>query len=105
MSPKGYEESEDKIIFVHDDDNDADKVYVVGNFMDWTSEDEEWEMEFNKDKNRWELFIDKKIISGLEVVFYEFTFIVDGEWLDADRESDNVIHCPGYGYRYVIKNL
>ena len=105
MSPKGYEESEDKVIFIHDDDKDADKVYVVGNFMGWKSEDDEWEMDYMKDKDRWELAVDKTIISDSKVGFYEFTFIVDGGWLDADKESDNVIYCTGYGYRYKIENL
>lgn len=105
MTSRGYEKREDKILFLHHDDKSADDVYVVGNFMGWKAEDDNWKMDFNPEKDRWELFVDIETIKKSDIGFYEFTFIVDGEWLDADKESDNVIHCPGYGYRYNIDNI
>ncbi|MFW6376087.1 MAG: glycogen-binding domain-containing protein [Thermoplasmatota archaeon] len=104
MTSKGYEVKEDKILFIHDND-DADEVYVVGNFMGWKEKDDEWKMDYNSGRSRWELLVDIETIRKSNVGFYEFTFIVDGEWIDADKDSDNVIHCPGYGYRYKIDDI
>jgi hypothetical protein len=38
----------------------------------------------------------------IEGYFYEFTFSVDGELIDANKEAPNLNYCPGYGYRYLL---
>ncbi len=96
---KGYEEKEDKIVFILEDNSKAEEVYVVGNFMGWEAEKEGWKMSYDEKEEEWRLEKGKK---NLNERFNEFTFIVDGEWLDADEDAENVIHCAGYGYRYTI---
>ncbi len=96
---KGYQKKGDRIIFILEDHSDAEEVYVVGNFMGWESEEEDWKMTYDEDGSKWKLEVGEE---KLKESFNEFTFIVDGEWLDADRDAENVIHCSGYGYRYTI---
>jgi len=77
-------------------------IYVSGNFNDWTTDSEEWKMNFDSNEQRWKL---KKPIRDIRAYgnFLEFTFRVDGKLKDADRSVEHVIFCSGYGYRYVIK--
>ena len=92
-------------MFYLENNEDADEVYVVGNFMGWKGNDDNWRMEFDEESRGW--FLKKKKEEIIEEThdLYEFTFIVDGEWIDADKDLENVIHCPGYGYRYTISEL
>ena len=94
---KGYRVEGDRIIFELEGHEEADEVYVVGNFLGWELK-EEWKMESSD--GGWMLEVDK---GELGEGFKEFTFVVDGEWLDADQGAENVNHCPGYGYRYTIE--
>ncbi len=97
MGKKGYEMKDDTVVFILEDHRGADDVFVVGNFMGWEAGKEDWRMEWMD--GRWELEVERKRLSG---EFDEFTFVVDGEWLDADKEAENVNYCAGHGYRYVI---
>lgn len=99
MGKKGYKRREDKIVFILEDHQKAEEVFVVGNFMGWEPEKEEWRMDYDVESKRWKLKVEKEKLDG---DFLEFTFIVDGIWLDADKEADNVNYCQGHGYRYTI---
>lgn len=79
------------------------EVRVFGNFMGWSENDPEWKMHYNPENARWELEVSiSKIKGGNTDDFYEFTFIVDGDWIDADKNAPNLNFCPGYGYRYLL---
>ena len=63
-------------------------------------------MKFDEASAKWKLTTPKKeIIKNISGSFYEFTFRVDGVLVDADKNDKSVIHCQGYGYRYVINGI
>jgi hypothetical protein len=102
MHDFGYFIKKNKVKFVYSGQAKKE-VRVFGNFMGWSENDPEWIMHYNSERGIWELevLIDK-IKSGNNSDFYEFTFIVDGDWLDADKNAPNLNFCPGYGYRYLL---
>ena len=66
--------------------------------------DPDWKMQYNPQNYNWELEVSiNQIKSGIIGNFYEFTFLVDGEWIDAVKTAPNLNFCPGYGYRYLVK--
>ncbi len=102
MNDFGYSIYNKKVKFVYSGSARSD-VQVFGNFMGWAEDDPEWKMHYNSKSNNWELeVLISKIKSGSADDFYEFTFIVDGDWIDADKNAPNLNFCPGYGYRYLL---
>lgn len=99
----GYEINRDRIIFSYPSSDPNLQVFVSGNFNKWTKDDRGWKMKFDPVNKfyRFEKPIDK--LKTPTRNFYEFTFCVDSELVDADSSGSNVIFCSGYGYRYVIK--
>lgn len=97
----GYTITKDTITFSYAAPGSLKKVYVSGNFNEWTKDNEGWKMKFDANTQRWVL---KKSISVIRSYgsFLEFTFRVDGKLIDADRSAPNLNYCAGYGYRYVI---
>ncbi len=98
----GYKIIGDTIEFSYAGIGSHKHVYVAGNFNDWAKNGEPWKMKFDANEQRWKL---NKPISDIRSYgdFLEFTFRVDGKLTDADRSVENVIHCAGYGYRYVTR--
>lgn len=101
VAENGYQLEGDSILFKYKPANSNDKVYVCGNFMDWEKNDPDWKMTYQPDG----YFSLRKPIDKIKTPdrsFYEFTFLVNGKLIDANKNDENVIHCAGYGYRYVI---
>lgn len=98
-----YIESENVVFIYHG--NASHSVFVSGNFNDWCSGCKKWKMTIDTNSGKWILSIAKKELKDMGRKFYEFTFRVDGQLIDADKDHRDTIHCTGYGYRYVIKNL
>ena len=102
MDNFGYYIKENSVMFVYVG-SVKKEVHVFGNFMGWSENDPEWKMHYNHENDDWELEVStSKIKSGNTTDFYEFTFIVDGNWIDADKNAPNLNFCPGYGYRYLL---
>jgi hypothetical protein len=100
----GYFVDQDQVVFYYA--GEASSVLVSGNFNKWSRDDNRWAMEYDAESKTWKLTIPKKeIIRSISGNFYEFTFRVDGVLVDADKNNKNVIHCQGYGYRYVIDGI
>jgi len=99
---QGYKIEDDTIIFRYQAAGADEKVYVCGNFMGWERNDPDWKMQYEADGYH---YLRKKIeeIRTPDRSFYEFTFLVNDELVDADKKAEHVIHCAGHGYRYVIK--
>ncbi len=99
---EGYKIIGNSIEFIYRGSSSHKDVYVSGNFNEWAKAGEDWKMNFDAKDQRWTL---KKPVNNVRShgSFLEFTFRVDGKLLDADPKADNVIHCAGYGYRYVIR--
>lgn len=97
----GYQISGETIRFVRTAAHKAQEVYVCANFMGWKREHPDWKMTYHPDGY---FYLEKGLseVKTAERSFYEFTFLVDGKLVDADKEAENVIHCAGHGYRYVI---
>ena len=100
----GYSIEGDNVVFFYN--GKGQTVLVSGNFNQWSKNDAKWTMKFDENSKGWKLTIPKSEIrktgSGS---FYEFTFRVDGVLIDADKDNSSVIHCRGYGYRYVISGI
>lgn len=103
-STSGYLIDGDNVIFFYSG-RVGENVYVSGNFNSWSKNDTKWKLGFDEKSKGWKLVVPKKEIKALSGSFYEFTFRVDGVLVDAEKENKNVIHCQGYGYRYVINGL
>jgi 1,4-alpha-glucan branching enzyme len=102
MNDFGYRIKHDKVKFVYFGSAKTE-VRIFGNFMGWSENDPEWKMHYNPESGNWELeVLISKIKGGITGDFYEFTFIVDGDWIDADKNAPNLNFCPGYGYRYLL---
>ncbi len=102
MDDFGYTIKQNKVKFVYSGPAEKD-VRVFGNFMGWSENDSEWKMHYNPESENWELeVLISKIKSEDTGNFYEFTFIVDGNWIDANKNAPNINFCPGYGYRYLL---
>jgi hypothetical protein len=102
MNDFGYIIKQDKVKFVYSG-SAQEEVRIFGNFMGWSEDDLEWKMHYNSESGKWELeVLISKIKDGITSDFYEFTFIVDGNWIDADKNAPNLNFCPGYGYRYLL---
>ena len=99
----GYSIEGDNVVFFYK--GDAQSVLVSGNFNQWSKNDAKWTMKFDETSKTWKLTIPKKEIKTGSGSFYEFTFRVDGVLIDADKNDKSVIHCSGYGYRYVINGI
>ena len=98
----GYHVEDQHITFTYYTSSSGHNVYVCGNFMNWVRNAPDWKMTWHEDG----FFHLKKPVTELRASgrsFYEFTFLVDGELVDADRGAEHIIHCPGHGYRYVIR--
>ena len=102
-TPQGYRLSGEEIVFVYDNQDPGLEVVVSGNFNRWGKEVAVWKMRFDPVTKRYLLnkAIDQVRQQGRS--FYEFTFKVNRKLIDADPKASNVIHCAGYGYRYVIR--
>jgi len=102
MNDFGYIIKPDKVKFVYSG-SAQEEVRIFGNFMGWSEDDLEWKMHYNSESGKWEFeVLISKIKGGITSDFYEFTFIVDGNWIDADKNAPNLNFCPGYGYRYLL---
>lgn len=99
----GYLVEGDNVVFLYK--GGGQTVVVSGNFNQWAKEDKKWTMKFEEASKSWKLVVPKTEIRKSSGSFYEFTFRVNGVLIDADKNDGNVIHCQGYGYRYVIKGL
>ena len=100
----GYFLEGDNVIFLYVGKVKED-AYVSGNFNKWCKDDEAWKLQFDENTKAWKLTVPKKEIKVLSQDFYEFTFRVDGVLVDANKDNEHVIHCVGYGYRYVLSGL
>ena len=105
MPPEsGYTIDGDKIVFIYS--GEGHQVLVSGNFNSWSKDDKKWTMKFDEATKTWRLTTStKEIVQNISGSFYEFTFRVDGVLIDANKNDDRVIHCQGYGYRYVIRGI
>jgi hypothetical protein len=102
MDDYGYLVKQNRIKFIYSG-RAKKEVHVFGNFMGWSENDPEWKMHYNPESDNWELeVLISQIKRGNNSDFYEFTFIVDGDWMDADKNAPNLNFCPGYGYRYLL---
>ncbi|HMG89723.1 MAG TPA: hypothetical protein VK589_06680 [Chryseolinea sp.] len=100
----GYVIDGDNVVFYYS--GEGRNVLVSGNFNKWSKDDDKWTMKFDPDSKTWKLTAPKKeIVKNISGSFYEFTFRVDGVLIDADKNNKSVIHCQGYGYRYVIEGI
>ena len=97
----GYQIDNDEITFIYPSTRIEGDVFVCGNFMGWKKNDPNWRMTFSND-GYYFLKMDIADIKSSDRSFYEFTFLVKDELVDANPKAENVIHCAGYGYRYVI---
>lgn len=100
----GYRLEDDKILFYYSGIAGRD-VYVSGNFNTWSKSDQQWKMQYDDSLKQWRLLVARSKVKILNGNFYEFTFRVDGELTDADKNHKEVIHCAGFGYRYIIHGL
>lgn len=102
---KGYQIIDKKITFTLYDKLDAKTVFVSGNFNGWTLDNSKWQMSINEEQKRWELVVANREVKNGDSDFFEFTFVVDGARIDADKEASNIFHCIGHGYRYTIPHI
>jgi hypothetical protein len=100
----GYFLEGENVVFLYFG-NVREDAYVSGNFNMWCKKDDAWKLQFDEKMKAWKLTVPKKEIKALSGNFYEFTFRVDGILVDADKNNEHVIHCVGYGYRYILKGL
>ena len=104
LPESGYVIEGDNVVFYYS--GEGRSVLVSGNFNSWSKNDVKWTMKFDESSKTWTLTTPKKeIIKNTSGSFYEFTFRVDGVLVDADKNAKSVIHCKGYGYRYVINDI
>lgn len=101
----GYRIEDDRILFVYVSDEPAEEVFVVGNFMRWERSRPDWRMTPEEGTGRWLLELPLERVKTEGRSFYEFTFQVDGELVDADTAAPHTIYCAGYGHRYTIPEL
>ncbi len=100
-TPGGYELKGSQIKFIFPSTETGLTVHVSGNFNQWSTEGV-WKMSYDASEKQYTL---SKPIGSIKTAgrsFYEFTFRVNGKLTDANHEASNVIHCAGYGSRYVI---
>lgn len=97
---QGYTINGDKVTFSYLSNEPELEVFVSANFNGW-SKDASWRMKYKEGKG-YELSVPVNMIRKPNQSFYEFTFRVNGKLLDAPSNAPNVIHCVGYGSRYVI---
>ncbi|OJJ18593.1 hypothetical protein BKI52_23565 [marine bacterium AO1-C] len=102
---KGYIISGKNIRFVYPSPKPVGQVYVVGNFMGWKKQHPAWKMRYDASKKAYILTVPLNKVKQSSRSFYEFTFLVNNRYVDAVKKAPNVIHCAGYGYRYVIREL
>ncbi len=98
--PEGYRLTDSHIFFTYPSAEKNLEVFVSGNFNGWSKESE-WKMTFEVGKG----YVLSKPIDAVRKPgssFYEFTFRVNGKLIDANKDASNVIHCAGYGSRYLI---
>ncbi|MEZ4973911.1 MAG: hypothetical protein R2820_11420 [Cyclobacteriaceae bacterium] len=98
---QGYSIKGDTITFRYANDGTGMEVFVSGNFNGW-SKDASWQMKY-KEGEGYELSVPISMVRKPNQSFYEFTFRVNDKLLDAPSNAPNVIHCAGYGSRYVIR--
>ncbi len=98
----GYHLEEGGLLFFYRGSTEPQQAYVAGNFNGWTKDDPAWKMTCTGTDCALE--VDASRV-GSEGGFYEFTFRIDGELVDADSRFPHTIHCAGYGYRHTIPEL
>ncbi|MEQ9423909.1 MAG: hypothetical protein RJQ09_05795 [Cyclobacteriaceae bacterium] len=101
----GYQITDHEIQFEFPSMNPNLTVFVSGNFNGWVKDEDSWKMTYNDKFKAYQLTKSLGDIKKKNQSFYEFTFRVDGELIDADPTSPNVINCPGYGHRYIVKGM
>ena len=99
-TPSGYILKNDSIMFIYPSQEQEMQVIVSGNFNNW-SKDDTWKM-YYEEGTGYILEKDLQEVKKPGRSFYEFTFRVDGVLVDADDSASNVIHCAGFGSRYLI---
>ena len=100
----GYVIDGDNVVFYYS--GEGQNILVSGNFNGWSKDDKKWTMKFDDATKTWRLIMSRKeIVKNSSGSFYEFTFRVDGMLIDANKNDERVIHCQGYGYRYVIRGI
>lgn len=105
LSNKGYHIVGQNIQFTYPVTKPMGKVYVVGNFMGWKRQHPDWQMTYVSARKAYILALPLSKVKQKGRSFYEFTFLVNNQYIDAPVNAPNVIHCQGYGYRYVIREL
>lgn len=105
LTNKGYTIEGKYIRFIYPSSKSAGKVYVIGNFMRWKRQHPAWQMKYINREKAYVLRVPINRVKQPGRSFYEFTFLVNNRYLDANKKASNVIHCVGYGYRYVIREL
>lgn len=99
-SDQGYTIVGDHIVFSYASDNPNLDIHVSGNFNNW-SKDSAWKMKFAPGSG-YVLSVPVSEVQTTGRSFYEFTFRINGTLTDANAKASNVVHCAGYGTRYVI---
>lgn len=98
--PEGYYLAGSNIHFVYPSQKSDLEVHVSANFNGWSKTDD-WKMTYREGVG-YELIKPITAIQKPGKSFYEFTFRVNGKLIDANAKAPNVIHCAGYGSRYLI---
>ena len=105
VTNQGYIIEGKYIRFIYPSAQPVGKVYVVGNFMGWKRQHTDWQMRYITNEKAYVLKVPVNQVKQPGRSFYEFTFLVNNRYLNANRKAPNVIHCAGYGYRYVIRKF
>lgn len=101
---RSYYVESPNVVFLYDG-NAGESVVVSGNFNNWCSDCSKWKMTRHPVLKKWILSVPINEIKKKGQNFYEFTFRIDGKLAEADKSHYNTIYCPGYGYRYVIREI
>ncbi|MEO1051950.1 MAG: hypothetical protein AAFX87_15065 [Bacteroidota bacterium] len=101
--PEGYVLDKGSIQFVYASEQAGLEVYVCGNFMGWKKADPNWRTRYDEKAGKYTLWKSVSDVKEQGRSFYEFTFVVNGEMIDANKKASNALHCVGHGYRYVIQ--
>lgn len=99
---QGYVLNQKDITFIYPSNDPNLTVFVSGNFTGWSKTDPRWQARYDANSRTYRLTKRIDSVKNDRMSFYEFSYVVDGDRLDADPKAPNSIHCAGHGYRYVI---